>query len=144
MGYQADNGASVGTTGAGQWWGITSTEEFNDYLNHTEDGKNHGDGDLAAYMVFSQNGKLDAYDANGAVIRTDGYIVENYDPEGTMKVGDLATKAILWPYEISSNGNIPGRYEIVYLTSDKMTLVYPDGGSQSAWSEATFWHFKVK
>ena len=58
-----------------------------------------------------------------------------------MKIGDLVTNAILWPYEINSGGNIPGTYEIAYLTSDKLTLVYPDGGSQGAWGEATFWHF---
>lgn len=62
----------------------------------------------------------------------------------TWKVADLKTKAILWPYEINSGGNIPGTYEVVYPTGDKMTLVYPDGGSQGGWGEASFWHFKAK
>jgi hypothetical protein len=39
---------------------------------------------------------------------------------------------------------MPTWFEIVYLTGDKMCLVYPDGGSQGAWGEATFWHFKAK
>ena len=141
MGYQPGDGKSVGTTGNGQWWGVTSSEEFNGQLQHTEDNTNHGDGDLAAYMVFTEDGLLKAYDATGAVIRDDSYAVEGWDPAGEWKVGDLVTKAILWPYEINSGGNIPGKYEIVYLTSDKMTLVYPDGGSQGGWGEASFWHF---
>ena len=144
MGYCGGAGSAVGLNGEGQWWGVTSTEEFNGQLGHTEDGKNHGDGDLNAYMVFTEDGTLTAYDAAGNVIRSDSYSVEGYNPNGEWKVGDLVTKAILWPYEINSGGNIPGKYEIVYLTIDKMTLVYPDGGdfgSLGGWGEASFWHF---
>ena len=141
MGYLPGDGKSVGTTGNGQWWGVTSSEEFNGQLQHTEDGTNHGDGDLNAYMVFNEDGTVTCYDAEKNVIRADAFKVEGWDPAGEWKVGDLVTKAILWPYEINSGGNIPGKYEIVYLTSDKMTLVYPDGGSQGGWGEASFWHF---
>jgi len=141
MGYLPGDGKSVGTTGNGQWWGVTTSEEFNGQLQHTEDGTNHGDGDLNAYMVFNEDGTVTCYDAEKNVIRADAFKVEGWDPAGEWKVGDLVTKAILWPYEINSGGNIPGKYEIVYLTSDKMTLVYPDGGSQGGWGEASFWHF---
>ena len=141
MGYLPGDGKSVGTTGNGQWWGVTTSEEFNGQLQHTEDGINHGDGDLNAYMVFNEDGTVTCYDAEKNVIRADAFKVEGWDPAGEWKVGDLVTKAILWPYEINSGGNIPGKYEIVYLTSDKMTLVYPDGGSQGGWGEASFWHF---
>ena len=144
MGYCGGAGKDVGISGNGQWWGVTSTDEFNQQLQHSTDGVNQGDGDLNAYMVFTEDGVLNAYDATGKVIRTDGYTIENYNPSGEWKVGDLVTKAILWPYEINSGANIPGRYEICYLTSDKMTLVYPDGGdfgSLGGWGEATFWHF---
>ena len=144
MGYCGGAGSAVGQHGEGQWWGVTSTDDFNGQLGHTEDGTNHGDGDLNAYMVFSEDGILKAYDAAGNVIRSDAFAVENFNPAGEWKVGELVTKAILWPYEINSGGNIPGRYEIVYLTPDKMTLVYPDGGdfgSLGSWGEASFWHF---
>ena len=141
MGYMPGDGASVGQAGNGQWWGVTTTDEFNGQLQHTEDGTNHGDGDLDAYMVFSEDGLLTSFDAQGNVIREGVFKVEGYDPAGEWKVGDLKTNSILWPYEINSGGNIPGTYEIVYLTADKMTLVYPDGGNQGAWGEATFWHF---
>ena len=152
MGYCGGAGADVGISGNGQWWGVTGNDEseagsgdgFNQQLQHSTDGVNQGDGDVNAYMVFTEDGILTAYDASGNAIRNDAYTVEGYDPNGEWKVGDLVTKAILWPYEINSGANIPGRYEICYLTSDKMTLVYPDGGdfgSLGGWGEATFWHF---
>ena len=144
MGYCGGAGSDVGISGNGQWWGVTSTDEFNEQLGHSTDGVNQGDGDLDAYMVFTEDGLLKAYDADGNVIRSDSYAVDSWNPSGEWKVGDLVTKAILWPYEINSGANIPGTYEIVYLTSSQMTLVYPDGGAFDGlgnWGEATFWHF---
>ena len=94
-------------------------------------------------MTFGTDGLLNAYDASGKAIRTDTYEIVPVQGN-TWKVADLKTKAILWPYEINSGGNIPGTYEVVYLTGNKMTLVYPDGGSQGGWGEASFWHFKAK
>ena len=155
MGYQPGSGASVGTTGNGQWWGITSTEEFNNQLDHSPDKTNHGDGDLNAYMVFSEDFKVKSYAADGSLIREGTFKIENYsnsDPEA-WKVGDLKTDAILWPWIINTKGKLPSEvswgpkaYEIVYLTADKMTLVYPGGsddkGANGSWQEATFWHFK--
>ncbi len=154
MGYSGGNGAEVATTGSAKWWGVVAESEteagtgngFLQQLQHTHDGAYHGDGDVDnSYMIFTEDGILTSYDSGGGVINTDAYAVENYNPNGEWKVGDLVTKAILWPYEINSGGNIPGRYEILYLTSDKMTLCYPDGGdfgSLGGWGEATFWNFR--
>ena len=153
MGYCGGAGADVGLAGNGQWWGVVAESEteagsgngFLQQLQHTEDGAYHGDGNVdLSCMVFTEDGIVTSYDADGGVIRSDAYAVEGYDPNGEWKVGDLVTKGILWPYEINSGGNIPGRYEICYLTADKMTLVYPDGGDfggLGGWGEATFWHF---
>ena len=96
-------------------------------------------------MVFTEDGIATTYDATGAEIRKDAYAVQGYNPAGEWKVGDLVTTAILWPYEINSGGNVPGTYEILYLTADKMTLCYPDGGDYAGlgnWGEATFWNFR--
>ena len=150
MGYCGGSGADVGISGNGKWWGVTSSEEFNGQLQHTHNGKNNGDGDFDAYMVFSEDGLLTSYTKDGDVIRTGTFAVEGYTgsyTENGWKLGDLKTDAILWPYEINSGGNIPGTYEIVYLTADKMTLVYPDGGAYDGlgnWGEATYWHFASK
>ncbi len=151
MGYCGGKGSDVGLTGNGQWWGVELDDEgelsgFLDQLQHTPDGAAHGDESINAYMVFNDEGISTCYDKDGNVIRTGTYVVENFDDSNpdAWKVGNLVTKSILWPYEINSGGNVPGIYEIVYLTADKMTLVYPDGGDFStggSWAEATFWHF---
>ena len=147
MGYCGGSGVDVGTFGNGKWWGVASTEDFNDQLQHSTDGVNQGDGDMDAYMVFSDEGISTVYDANGNAIRQGVYKVTDFDPtysNSTWKVGNLETTAILWPYEINSGANIPGVYEICYLTTDKLTLVYPGGGAFDGlgnWGEATYWHF---
>ncbi|MBR1415276.1 MAG: RagB/SusD family nutrient uptake outer membrane protein [Prevotella sp.] len=145
MGYCGGSGTDVGIIGNGQWWGVTSTDEFNGMFQHTHNGMNNGDGDLDAYMVFNEYGVATTYDRNGNIVRQGDYQVKDYDANAEWRKGMLVTDAILWPYEINSGGNIPGQYEIVYLTPDKLTLVYPDGGAFSnlgSWNEATFWHFK--
>ena len=147
MGYQGGTGIEVGTKGAGKWWGVAlnpetgELDEFMNQLQHTPDGAAHGDESINAYFVLSDEGISTVYDKDGNQIRQAPYTVEGYDANGEFKLGDLVTTAILWPYEINSGGNNPGRFEIVYLTPDKMTLVYPDGGSQGGWGEASFWHF---
>lgn len=140
MGYQPGDGASVGLTGNGQWWGMTSDEDFAGQLQHSHDGAYHGEG-LNAWMEFSDEGISTCYNENGEAYMSAPFSVTDYDPNAEWRKGWLNTTAILWPYEINSGGNVPGKYEIVYLTADKMCLVYPDGGSQGSWGEATFWHF---
>ena len=153
MGYCGGAGADVALAANGQWWGVVAESEteagsgngFLQQLQHTHDGAYHGDGDVdKSYMVFTEDGILTSYDSGGGVIRSGAYAVEGYNPNGEWKVGDLVTDAILWPYEINSGGNIPGRYEICYLSADKMCLVYPDGGDFGGlgnWGDATFWRF---
>ncbi|MBQ9215588.1 MAG: hypothetical protein IJ159_02400 [Prevotella sp.] len=145
MGYCGGSGADVALASNGKWWGVTSEEEFLTQLGHTHDGAYHGDGDVAnSKMVFTDEGIATTYDANGDVIRTAPFTVEGYNADAEWRKGLLKTTAILWPYEINSGGNVPGEYEIVYLTADKLCLVYPDGGAYDGlgnWGEATFWHF---
>ena len=146
MGYCGGKGSDVGLTGNGKWWGCKTEEDFMGQLQHTHDGAYHNDGSLDAYMVFTDEGISTCYDEKGNVIRTAPFSVSNFNPgdPDAWKVGDLVTSAILWPYEINSGGRIPGTYEIVYLTADKMCLVYPDNGDYGSlgnWGEATFWHF---
>ena len=144
MGYSGGSGDAIGIDGGGaQWWGMVSDEDFAGQLNHSHDGAYHGEG-LNAWMEFTDEGIVTCYNENGEAYQSDSYTVSDYDSNGEWRKGLLHTKAILWPYEINSGGNIPGEYEIVYLTADKMTLVYPDGGDYAGlgnWGEATFWHF---
>ena len=143
MGYCGGAGADVGISGNGQWWGMTSDEDFAGQLQHSHDGAYHGEG-LNAWMEFSDEGIATCYNEDGVAYQSAPYTIEGYDASAEWRKGLLKTTAILWPYEINSGGNIPGEYEIVYLTADKMTLVYPDGGDYAGlgnWGEATFWHF---
>jgi len=150
MGYCGGAGADVALSANGYWWGVKSEEDFLTQLVHTDDHAYHGDGDVEnSYMVFTDEGILTSYNANGEVIRTSSYSVDGYDASAEWRKGLLKTTAILWPYQINWEKNgyvaVPGEYEIVYLTADKLCLVYPDGGAYSglgAWGEATFWHFK--
>lgn len=144
MGYQPGDGTSIGTEGNGQWWGVTTSDEFNGQLQHTDTGTNIGDGDLDAYMTFAE-GQITTYDAGGNKIRGGAYSLD-LSTANEFMVATLNTDAgsILWPFEINSGGGKPTWFEVAYMTNDKMTLVYPDGGSQGAWGEATFWHLKAK
>ncbi len=149
MGYQADAAANMFNSGSGKWWGVTSEEEFMGQLNHTDDGLSHGDESMDAYMIFTEDNEIYTYDASGTQIRSGKFAVLNYDPdysESSYNCGILETTAgsILFPYEINSGGNMPTDFEIAYLTTSRLMLVYPDGGSQGSWGEATFWQFKKK
>ena len=144
MGYCGGSGDAIGIDGGGaQWWGMSSDADFPEQLQHSHDGAYHGEG-LNAWMEFSDEGIITCYNENGEVYQSGPFSVEGWNPNGEWRKGLLKTTSILWPYEINSGGNIPGEYEIVYLTADKMTLVYPDGGdyaSNGGWGEATYWHF---
>lgn len=149
MGYCGGAGSNVALDGYGQWWGISADD--NSLSQHTDDGKRHGDESPDATMVFSLNGTVKCYNANGAEIRSGSYEVTDYndsDPSA-WRVGYLQTTpgAILFPYEINSGGKMPTKFDLVYLSDDKLCLVYPDGGNFNDlgnWGEATFWHFKTK
>lgn len=151
MGYCGGAGSDVALNGNGLWWGTTSGEDFERLTNMTDDGKLHGDESPDATMVFSLNGTVKCYNANGAEIRSGSYEITDYDASdpSAWRVGYLQTTpgAILFPYEINSGGNKPTKFDLVYLSDDKFCLVYPEGGRFSdlgGWGEATFWHFKSK
>ena len=163
MGYCGGAGSEIGINGGGaQWWGISTNDDpdsgggFNQQLDHSEGGVNHGDGDLDAYMTFTPAGMLTSYTSNGEVIRNGVFELNSIEGD-EWKVGELKTDAILWPWIINTGATMPskatwgpGAYEVVYLTGSKMTLVYPghdDKGNANplgGWGEATYWHFKAK
>lgn len=151
-GNLGDNGSGSGKdlalNGSGKWWGVTSDEEFMKQLKHTNDGKAHGDESMDATMVFSEDGYITCYDADGKEIRKGKFSVQDYDPNyeiSAKKCGTLHTDkgTILFPYEINSNGNMPTDFEIAYMSPTRLVLTYPDGGKwdEAGWSEGTFWQF---
>ncbi len=153
MGYCGGAGADVGISSNGKWWGVTSEEEFLGQLNHTNDGKAHGDESMNAFFTLSNEGTIVRHAGDGSVINS-GTFEFDTKVANEWKVANLKTTAgtILWPYEINWKQNgvptaFPTTFEVVYLTPERMCLVYPDKGDFSAlggWGEATFWHFKAK
>ncbi len=152
MGYCGGNGADVGISSNGKWWGVTSEEEFLGQLVHSADGAAHGDESMDAYMTLNSDGTIIRHAGDGSVINSGTFEIDE-SVACDWKVANLNTTAgtILWPYQINwkSNGYeaCPTTFEMVYLTADKMCLVYPDGGKFNElgnWGEASFWHFKAK
>lgn len=148
MGYCGGDGTLVGTNSEGQWWGVTNTEEFMGQKDHAG-GSNPGDDNVNARMEIADDMSITSYSESGEEIRKGPFAVElTKNSKGdAWRMGLLKTTSILYPYEINAGGNIPGEYEIVYLTAEKMTLVYPDGGNYDGlggWGEATFWHFAAR
>ena len=57
-------------------------------------------------------------------------------------IGNLNTSegTILWPFQINGNGYQPTSFEIGYLGTDAMILIYAPAGTGS-WGECTWWSF---
>lgn len=141
-------GKDFALNGDGKWWGVKNEEEFMGQLNHTNDGQAHGDESMDATMVFTEDGMIYCYDADGKQIRSGKYEVRDYDPtysKSSKYCGILHTDAgsILFPYEINSNGNMPTDFQIAYLSPSRLVLIYPDGGNwkDAPDGEGTFWQF---
>jgi hypothetical protein len=148
MGYCGGAGADVGLSSNGKWWGVTSEAEFMGQLNHTNDGNAHGDESMDAFMTLTPDGMITRHAGDGSVINSGSFEIEEVSGNA-WKQANLNTTAgtILFPYEINSGGNMPTTFEMVYVSGNKMCLVYPDGGDFGGlgnWGEATYWHFKAK
>ena len=150
MGYCGGAGKDVALSGNGQWWGINfDTQDFSDQQGHRGSDTTTGDDQADSYMVFSSDGNsITCYSPEGEIVRqgTFSFVDSLNTADSTWRVGLLNTNAIMWPYEINSGGNIPGEYEILYMTTDKLCLCYPDGGNYAGlggWGEASVWHFKA-
>ena len=150
MGSDGNSSGKDFAMSGGEWWGVTSEEEFMTQLNHTDDGKAHGDESMDATMVFSEDGYITCYDADGKEIRKGKFSVQDYDPnyeKSAHKCGTLHTDkgTILFPYEINSGGNMPTDFEIAYMSPTRLVLTYPDkgkwGNEEGPWTEGTFWQF---
>ena len=146
---------NAGSTGAGanftagvvdgQWWGVTSTEEFLGQLSHAPGGTATGAEDTDAYMVFDANGTVTSYAAGGSKIASSDYEVTDFDEKRSSgwQLGKLTAPAILFPYSINTGGKSPANFSLMYIDADNMTLV-DDKADVGGWGEITFWLFKAK
>ena len=149
MGHCGGDGSAVYKSGDGQWWGVTAAEEFEDQLNHSVSGKLTGEESFDAYMVFTEDGEIEKYDANGTLLNKTTYSVVEQTENTDWAKYHLITgeNSVLWPFEINGGGKYVTEFEVVYISPSAMTLVYPDGGDFAAaygnWGEASFWQFKA-
>ena len=132
------------------WWGVDDAADLVDQLDHSVTGEATGEENNGATMVFTEDGLVKCYDANGTEIRSGSYEIKGWTGENHdgFKYGILHTSegATLFPYEINAKDHGGKRYVTDYwiftLTSDNLVLVYPDNGAFSGWSEGTYWNFK--
>lgn len=128
------------------WWGVDDAADLTGQLGHSVTGQATGEESNDATMVFTEDGLVKCYDANGSEIRSGSYEIKGWtgDNHDGFKYGVLHTSegATLFPFEINAGGRYVTDYWIYSLTSDQMILVYPDNGAFSGWSEGTYWNFK--
>ena len=128
------------------WWGVDDAADLTGQLGHSVTGQAIGEESNDATMVFTEDGLVKCYDANGSEIRNGTYEIKGWtgDNHDGFKYGVLHTSegATLFPFEINAGGRYVTDYWIYSLTSDQMILVYPDNGAFSGWSEGTYWNFK--
>ncbi len=139
------NGSSIGGF---IWWGVEDAADLIGQLNHSVTGKATGEEDNLATMVFSDDGTVKCYDADGKEIRSGSFEIRNYDPNGEWQIGTLHTSegATLFPFEINAKDHGGVRYvtdyEIHRMNGTELILAYPDNGKWDGWSEGTYWSFK--
>lgn len=147
---------NAGSTGAGanftasnvdgKWWGVTNTEEFEGQSAHSG-GAVVPDMNQDAYMVFTSNGKITSYGADGTQIATADYEVTDWDAsrKSGWQLGYLETTApaVLFPYGINNGGATVNKFSIMYADADYLTLV-DDKSDIGSWGEITFWKFRAK
>ena len=143
-GNMGSPGSGDGFIGGYVWWGVADAADLKGQLNHSVSGEATGEEDNGAYMIFTEDGVVTTYAADGTKIRGGNYEIQNYDPTGTWQVGTLhvSEAATLFPFEINAGGRYVTDFEIHKLTSDKLVLAYPDNGKWDGWSEGTYWCFK--
>ena len=131
----------------GKWWGVKSTAEFEGQISHSPTGAVTPDMNQDAYMVFTADGKITSYGADGSQINTASYEVTDWD--GTRasgwQLGYLETSgpSVLFPYGINTGGAVVNKFSIMYADADYLTLV-DDKADVGGWGEITFWKFKAK
>ena len=143
-GYTGDQGTlfTDPNTIGNEWWGVDNNETFVDQVGAISD-QVYGDEDLAAYMVFTEDGVVTTYTPTGSVVRSGAFEVKDYsaDRANGYSLGKLSTPepATLFPWDVAGGG-IVKEFDIMYLTAQHMNLVYVPAGTGD-WGTVTYWRF---
>ena len=148
-GNAGNSGNGAGFTAGvvdGQWWGATPAELLGQ-LDHSG-GVEYGDEDFGAYMIFSSNGTVNTYKADGTKIRGGEFSVDDFDinRHDNWQLGTLNTTepAILFPWSINEGGTPVTSFDLMYIDGHNMTLVYTKGNGAGSWGEISWWKLAPK
>ena len=134
------------------WWGVTSEDDWEGQLKHSVSGQLTGEESFDAYMVFTEDGTIEKYDANGTKLNETTYeiieLTENTQwAKYRIKTGE---NSILWPFEMNACDNLGApryvtEFDVVQITASSMVLVAPDGGdyNNDYNHEVAYWNFKA-
>ncbi len=139
-------------TGAinGAWWGCGTedgdcADKFSSQTDHAGGLYSDFVGDTynASKMVFDEDeASITVFDQDGKQIRQGSFSTDMTPNPDTFSIGTLNTSegSILWPFAINTGGSQPTAFEIGYLGTDAMVLIYAPAGT-GGWSECTWWSF---
>lgn len=138
-------GPQDGTTSInGAWWGCGVNDgdcknKFSDQMNHAGPAYVAGEEYSTSKMVFNEDeSTITIYDKDGNKIREGSFSLDMTPNPEQSSIGTLNTSegTILWPFAINTNGFQPTTFQIGYLSSDALILIYPrpDAGESTWWS----------
>lgn len=141
-------GPQDGTTSINDaWWGCGVNDgdcknKFSDQMNHAGPAYVAGEEYSTSKMVFNEDeSTITIYDKDGNKIREGSFSLDMTPNPEQSSIGTLNTSegTILWPFAINTNGFQPTTFQIGYLSSDALILIYPR--PDIANPESTWWSF---
>lgn len=131
----------------GAWWGCGVND--GDCKNKFSDQTQHAGGRYAeyesecysqSYMTFNEDeATVTVYGKDGNKVREGSFSVDWAPTETRMGTLNTSEGAIMWPFIINTEGKMASKFEIGYLGSDALILIYKDGDKDD--SPCTWWSF---
>lgn len=146
-GYMAGSQDGTGAIN-GAWWGCgvndgTCGDTFESQMKHAGPAYVEGEEYAASKMVFNEDeASITVFGKDGNQIRQGSFSLDMTPNAEHFSIGNLNTSegTILWPFAINTDGFQPTSFEIGYLGSDAMILIYAPEGT-GGWDECTWWSF---
>lgn len=146
-GYLAGSQDGTGAINGG-WWGCGVNDgdcgdTFAGQMGHAGAAYKEGEEYAASKMVFNEDeASITVFGKDGNELRAGSFSLDWTPNAEHFSLGKLNTSegAILWPFAINQGGLMPTSFEVGYLGTDAMILIYAPEGT-GAWSECTWWSF---
>ena len=146
-GYLAGSQDGTGAIN-GAWWGCgiedgDCPDKFSGQMQHKGDAYVPGEEYAASKMVFNEDeASITVFGKDGNELRAGSFSLDWTPNAEHSSLGNLNTSAgaILWPFAINQGGLMPTSFEVGYLGSDALILIYAKDGTK-AWEECTWWSF---